>query len=71
MTSSLAAVKARAPVGDNVHVTDTMGATTKGRLAAVTDDTVQVYVGADVRSVAAADVRRIQWQQPDSPLPAC
>jgi hypothetical protein len=50
----------RVPVGDDVHVTDTMGATTKGRLAAVTDDTVQVYVGADERSLAAAAVRRIR-----------
>jgi hypothetical protein len=68
MTSSLAAVKARVPVGNDVYVTDMMGATMKGRLAAVTDDSVQVYVGADARSVAAADIRRIQWQPPDSPL---
>jgi hypothetical protein len=63
-----AALKTRVPVGDEVYVTDTMGATLKGRLAAVTDDAVQVYVGADLRRIAAASVRRIQWQQPDSPL---
>ena len=65
---TFAALKARVPVGDEVYVTDTKGATLKGRLAAVTDDTVQVYVGADLRRVAATSVRRIQWQQPDSPL---
>lgn len=67
-TPSLAVVKARVPAGDAVYVTDTTGATIKGKLAALTDDAVQVKVRADVRSVAAAEVRRIQWQQPDSPL---
>jgi len=65
---TLAVMKARVPVGDVVYVTDTTSATIKGRLAALTDDAVHVKVRADVRSVAAADVRRIQWQQPDSPL---
>jgi len=51
-----------------VYVTDATGATIKGQLAALTDDAVQVKVGADVRGVAAADVRRIQWQQRDSPI---
>src|SRR5919109_2057669 len=67
-TPSLAVVKARVPIGDVVYVTDTTGATIKGRLAALTDDSVQVKVKTHVRSVAAAEVRRIQWQQPDSPL---
>lgn len=67
-SSSFAVLKTRVPVGDEVYVTDTMGATLKGRLAAVTDDAVQVYVGADLHRVAAASVRRIQWRQPDSPL---
>jgi hypothetical protein len=66
--SPLAAVKARVPTGGHVYVTDTTGATMKGTLVAVTDETVQLFVGTDVRSVAATDVRRIQWQQPDSPL---
>jgi outer membrane lipoprotein SlyB len=67
-TPSQAVVKARVPAGDVVYVTDTTGATIKGTLAAVTDEAVQVYVRRGVRSVAAADVRRIQWQQPDSPI---
>lgn len=65
---SFSALKTRVPVGDEVYVTDTMGATLKGRLAAVTDDAVEVYVGADLRRVTAASVRRMQWRQPDSPL---
>ena len=67
-TSSLASVKARVPVGDHIYVTDTEGVTTKGRLVEVTADKVQLDVGGDRRSVAAPDVRRIQWQRPDSPL---
>jgi hypothetical protein len=65
---SFVALKTRVPVGDEVYVTDTTGGVLKGRLDAVTDDAVQVYVGADLRRVAAGSVRRIQWQQPDSPL---
>jgi hypothetical protein len=67
-TSSLTVMKSRVPVGDVVYVTDTAGHTIKGKLAAVTDDAVQVYVRADRRNVAATDIRRIQWQQRDSPL---
>jgi len=65
---SLAAVATRVSVGDVVYVTDTTGSTTRGKLAAVTDETVQVQARDGVRSIAAAEVRRIQWQQPDSPL---
>lgn len=67
-TASLPAAVARVPIGDVVHVTDTTGATLKGRLAAITDDAVQLKVRSEMRSVATADVRRIQWQQPDSPF---
>jgi hypothetical protein len=67
-TSSFATVKARVALGDVVYVTDTSGTTIKGKLAEVTDDAVRVTLTADVRTVAAADVRRIQWQQPDSPF---
>jgi len=66
--SAFAALKARVPLGGVVYVTDTTGATIKGKLAALTDDAVQVNVRAEVRRVAVADVRRIQWQRPDSPL---
>jgi hypothetical protein len=65
---SLAVVKARVPVGGVVYVTDTSGATMKGKLAALTDDAVQVNVGDHMRGVPAAEIRRIQWQQRDSPL---
>jgi hypothetical protein len=67
-TASFSAVRGHVPVGDVVYVTDTTGVTIRGKLAALTDDAVQVNIGADVRSVAADQVRRIQWQQPDSPL---
>jgi hypothetical protein len=67
-TQTLSGIKARVPVGDVVYVTDTTGTTIKGRLTALTDEAVHVKVRAGVRGVAAADVRRIQWQQPDSPL---
>src|SRR3990170_1381469 len=50
-------VRDRVPVGDVVRVTDATGATVKGQLAALTDDTVQVNVGADIRSIAAEQVR--------------
>jgi len=67
-TSSLATVKARVALGDIVYVTDTSGTMFKGRLAELTDDAVRVALKAEVHTVAAADVRRIQWQQPDSPF---
>jgi hypothetical protein len=67
-TASLIAVKSRVPVGDVVYVTDTTGVTFKGKLSEVTDEAVQVYVRTGQRSVPAADIRRIQWQQRDSPL---
>jgi hypothetical protein len=67
-TASLADVAARVPIGEVVYVTDSRGMTAKGKLAAVTTAAVQVYVGTDLRTVAAADIGRIQWQKPDSPL---
>jgi hypothetical protein len=67
-TASFSVVRGRVPVGDVVYVTDTTGATIKGTLTAFTDDAVHVNIGANIRSVAADQVRRIQWQQPDSPL---
>jgi hypothetical protein len=67
-TTSLAAFTARVPVGDVVSVTDATGMTTKGKLAEVADDAVQVRVKGGLRSIDAANIRRIQWQQPDSPL---
>jgi hypothetical protein len=67
-TSSFAAAKALVAPGEVVYVTDTAGTTIKGKLFELTDDAVGVKIKGDVRSVAAAEVRRIQWQQPDSPF---
>ena len=67
-TPSLAAVKARVPIGDVVYVTDTTNTTIRGTLAELTDETMAVKIKDDLRSVSATEVRRIQWQQPDSPL---
>lgn len=67
-TGSLADMAARIPVGEVVYVTDGQGTTAKGRLAALTADAVQLSVGAVSRTVAAADISRIQWQKPDSAL---
>jgi hypothetical protein len=67
-TKPFPVVTSRVPIGDVVYVTDATGATIKGKLAALTDDAVQVDIGADIRSVAAGQVRRIQWEQRDSPL---
>jgi len=66
MRSSFAAAKAFVAPGEVVYVTDTAGTTIKGKLAELTDDAVEVKVKGDVRTVAAAEVRRIQRQQPDS-----
>ena len=71
ITSSFATVKARVALGDVVYVTETSGTTIKGKLAELTDDAVRVTFKADVRTVAAAGVRRIQRQQPDSPFTGC
>jgi hypothetical protein len=65
---SLADVAARVPVGQVVYVTDGTGATTKGRLGEAVAEAVQIHVGTTVRIVAAADIRRIEWEKPDSPL---
>ena len=67
-TSSFAAAKALVAPGQVVYVTDTAGTTIKGKLFELTDDAVGVKIKGAVRSVAAAEVRRIQWQQPDSPF---
>ena len=65
---SLAAVAGRIPLGDMVLVTDPAGGTIKGNLSALTAGAVRVRTRSQVRSIAAADVSRIQWQRRDSPL---
>lgn len=68
IAASLAAVKERVPVGSDVYVTDSTGATIKGRLDELTASTMRIRVRAEIRSVATSDILRIQWQQPDSLL---
>ena len=65
---SLSAVGARVPAGAVVYVTDAGGGTTKGTFVHATDDAVQVSVKGALRRLAAADVQRIHWRKPDSPL---
>jgi hypothetical protein len=67
-TTSLSAVPARVPAGAIVYVTGAGGGITKGTLVDATDDAVQVSVKGALRRLAAAEVRRIHWRQPDSPL---
>jgi len=66
--SSLTVASGRVPLGAAVHVTHSSGSSVKGSLFALTVEAVQVQVGKELHTVSAGDVRRIQWQQPDSPL---
>ena len=67
-SSPILAVKARVPVGEVVYVTDNRGATIKATLAGVTGDAIEIIINRETRAVAEGQVRRIQWQQRDSPL---
>ena len=64
--AAMTALQAQVPVGGLVYVTDTTGATIKGTLVAMIGDALQVQGKAGVQRIAVADVRRIQWAQPDS-----
>src|SRR5262245_11037242 len=55
------------PVGEVVLVTDAAGATTKGTVTGMTAEAVRIDVKGATRELAAGEVRRIQWQQRDSP----
>lgn len=61
-------VKDRLKVGDVVYVTDANGVTIKGRFAELVDDAVRLTLKGQPRTMAAAEVRRIQKQHPDSSL---
>src|SRR6476469_9919269 len=61
-------VKARVPVGEVVYVTDNDGLTVRATLAAVSSDVIEITVNGQTRNVAADQVRRVRWQQRDSPL---
>jgi hypothetical protein len=66
--TSLAAIKGQIPAGEVIYVTDITGATIRGKLAAITDESVEVHISATVRKLRAEDVSRIQWEKSDSPL---
>jgi len=66
--SSLTPIRAVVPIGATVYVTGASPAVFKGKLAGVTDDVLTVTLKDGTRSVPAGDLRRVQWQQPDSPL---
>jgi hypothetical protein len=68
VTSTWAAVAGRVQIGNRVYVTDTAGRTTAGTLTVVTDAALEVSVGDGVRRLPAAEVRRIQSRQTDSPV---
>lgn len=59
---------ARVSRGDLVYVTDTTGSTTRGKLAVLTDEALQVQLEDGVRSFRTTEIRRIQRHDPDSPL---
>jgi hypothetical protein len=65
---SLSDMMTRVHPGDVVYVTDATGATVKGRLSSASDDGVGLYIGGTLHRVPKADVRRVERQQPDSPL---
>ena len=65
---SFAAVKGQIPIGDVIFVTDAAGSTIRGKLAAMTDNSLEMHVNGNPQKVGAADVSRIQWQKKDSAL---
>jgi hypothetical protein len=66
VSSAMLDVKARVPAGEVVDVTDNRGGTIKGRLDGVTGDAIELIVNGEPRTVAAGQVKRIQWRQRDS-----
>jgi hypothetical protein len=66
VSSAMLDLKARVPAGEVVDVTDNRGGTIKGRLDGVTGDAIELIVNGEPRTVAAGQVKRIQWRQRDS-----
>lgn len=66
VSSAMLDVKAKVPAGEVVYVTDNFGGTVKAMLDGVTIDAIEIIVNGEPRTVAASQVRRIQWQQRDS-----
>jgi hypothetical protein len=56
------------PIGDVVYVTDIGGTTVKGKLAAMTADTVSLRGAAGPRQMPTDTIRDIRWQRRDSIL---
>jgi hypothetical protein len=65
---SFSAVKGQIPIGDVIYVTDVAGSTIRGKLAAMTANSLEMQVNGNAQKVGAADVSRIQWQKKDSAL---
>ena len=62
----LSSVAAHVPAGAVVVVTGASAGVVKGALAAVSSGAIELRTRSGPRTIAAADVRRIQWQQTDS-----
>jgi len=56
----------KVPAGDVVYVTDNRRVTVKAVFAGVTSDAIELILDGEMRTIAAGQVQRIQWQQPDS-----
>lgn len=65
---ALKSLSGQITIGDIVYVTDAAGSTSRGQLSALSDRSVQVRDKGRLRTFAAGEVRRIQRQQPDSPI---
>ena len=65
---SFTTLKGQIPIGDLIYVTDAAGSTIRGKLAAITDNSLEMQVNGNSQKAAAADVRLIKWQKKDSAL---
>jgi hypothetical protein len=65
---SFSGVNGQIPIGDVIYVTDAAGSTIRGKLAAMTDNSLEIHVNGNPQKVGVGDVSRIQWQKKDSPL---
>ena len=64
----IASITTRVPTGATVVVTDARAGVVKGTLAAVSSNAIELSTKNGPRTVAAADVQRIQWEQTDAVL---
>ena len=66
--SSLSSLANLVPIGATVVITDATAGVLKGKLSAISSSAIELAMKSGPRTIAANDVRRIQWQQPDSLL---